>query len=54
MHRVEPVRIAEEVIGRFRGAADAGNFCNAMRLDRQFEAGLDDRRRDRVVAAPGA
>src|SRR5258706_5761255 len=54
MHRVEAVRIAEEVIRRLRRAADAGNLGDAMRLDRQLETGLDDRGRDRVVAAAGA
>jgi len=37
MHRVEAVRIAEEVIRRLRRAADAGNLGDAMRLDRQLE-----------------
>ncbi|MBA7716506.1 hypothetical protein ES703_125579 [subsurface metagenome] len=54
VHRVEAVRIAEEVIRRLRGAADAGNLRHPVRLDRQLVARLDDRRRDGVVAAAGA
>src|ERR1700686_1197189 len=54
MHRVEAVRIAEEISRRFRRAADAGNLGDAMRLDGEFEAGLDDPRRDRVMPATGA
>src|SRR6476620_3869175 len=48
------MRIAEEIVGRFRGAADARNLGDAMRLDRKLIAGLDDRCRDRVMAAAGA
>ena len=54
VHRVEAVRIAEEIGRRLRRAADAGNLGHPMRLDRQFEAGLDDRGGDRIVAAAGA
>jgi hypothetical protein len=54
MHRIESVGIAEEIVGGFRGAADAGNLGDAMWLDREFVAGLDNRCRDRVVAAAGA
>src|SRR5664279_814348 len=54
MHRIEAVRIAEEVVRGFRGAADAGNLGDAVRLDREFVTGLDDRRGDRVMAAAGA
>src|ERR1700761_1604557 len=54
VHGVEAVRIAEEIIRRLRRAADAGNLGHAMRLDRELVAGLDDRGRDRVVAATGA
>src|SRR5712675_1482976 len=54
MHRVEAVRVAEEIVRRFRGAADAGNLGDPMRFDRKLETGLDDRGRDRVVAAAGA
>src|SRR5258705_13239775 len=54
MDRVEAMRIAEKIIGRFRGAADARNLGDAMRLDRQLVAGLDNRRGDRIVAAAGA
>ena len=54
VHRIKAVRIAEEVGRRLRRAADAGNLGDAMRLDRQFETGLDDGGGDRVMAAPGA
>src|SRR5207302_9980461 len=54
MHRIETVRIAKEIVRRFRRAADAGNLGNPMRLDRQLEARLDDRCRDGIVAAAGA
>ena len=54
VHRIEAVRIAEEIGRRLRRAADAGNLGHAVRLDRQLEAGLDDRGGDRVVAAAGA
>ena len=54
VHRVEAVRVAEEIGRRLRRAADAGKFGDAVRLDRELEAGLDDRRRDRIVAAAGA
>ena len=54
MDRIEAMRIAEEIVGRFRGAADARNLGDAMRLDRKFETGLDDRGGNRIVAAAGA
>ena len=54
MHRIEAVRVAEEVVRRLRGAANAGNLGDAVRFDRQFETGLDDRCRDRIVAAARA
>src|SRR5215469_16441511 len=54
MDRVEAMRIAEEIIRRLRRAADAGNLGDAMRLDRELETRLDDRGRNRVVAAAGA
>src|SRR5207237_1744052 len=50
---IEAVRGVEEVVGGLRRAADAGNLCDPVRLDREFEAGLDDGGRDRVVAAAG-
>src|SRR4029078_2442131 len=46
--------MAEEVGGRFRRAPDARNLGDAMRLDRELEAGLDDRAGDRAMPAPGA
>jgi geranylgeranyl pyrophosphate synthase len=51
---LEAMRIAEEIVGRFRGAADARNLGDAMRLDRKLETGLDDRGGNRIVAAAGA
>src|SRR5262249_12108805 len=50
----EAVGIAEEIGRRLRRAADAGELGHPVRLDVELEAGLDDRARDRVVAAPGA
>src|SRR3546814_5015024 len=41
------VRLAEEVVRRLAAAADARQLGDAVRLDVQFPAGLDDRRRDR-------
>src|SRR5690606_12708184 len=51
---VEPVRLAEEVVGRLGAAADAGKLGQPVRLDVELPAGLDDRGRDRVVPAAGA
>src|SRR5262249_57091920 len=47
-------RVAEEVGRRLRRAADAGDLRHLVWLDRELEAGLDDRRGDRIVAAAGA
>src|SRR3979411_1951067 len=54
MDRIETMRIAEEIVRRLRGAADARNLGDAMRLDRKLIAGFDDRRRNRIMAAAGA
>src|SRR3546814_2875117 len=54
VHGVEAVRLAEEVVRRLAAAADARQLGDAVRLDVQFPAGLDDRRGDRVVAAARA
>ena len=54
VHGVEAVRLAEEIGRRLRRAADAGQLGDAVRLDVELEAGLDDRGGDRVVAAAGA
>ena len=54
VHRVEAVRLAEEIVRRLRRAADAGNLRHPVRLDRELEARLDDRGGDRVVPAAGA
>jgi hypothetical protein len=51
---VEAVRRAEEVVGSLRRAADARQLGDAVRLDVELPARLDERRRDRVVAAAGA
>src|SRR6516164_4466722 len=45
---------AEEVGRRLRRAADAGELGHPVRLDIELETSLDDRPRDRVVAAAGA
>ena len=54
VHAVEAVRVAEEVVGRLRRAADARELRDAMRLDVELPARLDDRRADRIVAAARA
>src|SRR3546814_7894054 len=54
VHGVEAVRLAEEVVRRLAAAADARQLGDAVRLDVQLPAGLDDRRRDRVVPATRA
>src|ERR1700721_1280806 len=54
MHRIEAVGVAEEIVRRFRGATDAGYLGDERRLDRKFVASLDDRSRNRVMAASGA
>src|SRR6266403_231105 len=51
---VEAVRVAEEVVGGLRAAADAGELGDLVRLDVELPERLDQRRRDRVVAAAGA
>jgi hypothetical protein len=51
---VEAVRLAEEVRRRLRRAADPRQLGHPVRRDRQVVEGLDDRRRDGVVAAAGA
>src|SRR5436190_24343986 len=51
---VESVRGVEEVVRRLRRAANSGNLRNPMRLDRELKARLDDRSRDRIVAATRA
>ena len=50
---VEAVRVAEEVIGCFRRAADAGKLGHPMWFDVKIETGLDYGGTDRVVAATG-
>ena len=52
MNGVEPVARAEEVGRRLRGASDS-ELRDPVRRDRELEAGLDDRGRNRVVPAAG-
>ena len=54
VHRIEAVALAEHVSRRLRRAADAAEFGDAVRRQRQLEAGAHDRRADRIVAATGA
>src|SRR2546428_5497570 len=54
VHGIEAMGTAEEIGRRLRRAADAGELGHPMRLDIKLETGLDDRARDRVVAAAGA
>ena len=54
VHRVEPVRRAEEIGRRLRRAADAGQLGDAMRRQVELEAGAHDGGADRIVAAAGA
>ena len=54
MHRIEAVALAEHVSRRLRRAADAAELGDAVRRQRQLEAGAHDRRADRIVAAAGA
>src|SRR6185295_17211066 len=51
---VEAVRLPEEIRRRLRRAADARKLRHLVRRDRQLEERLDDRRRDRIMAAAGA
>ena len=51
---VEAVALAEEIGRRLRRAADPRQLGDAVRREVELEAGLDDRRGDRVVAAAGA
>src|SRR5262245_4551206 len=46
--------MAEEIGGRLRRAADAGQLGDPVRLDVELEAGLDDGAGNRVVAAARA
>ena len=54
VHAVEAVRLAEEVRGGLGRAADAAHLRHAVRRDVELPEGLDQRRGDRVVPAPGA
>ena len=54
VHGVEAMGLAEEIIRRFRRAADAGKLGYAVRLDGKLETGLDQRGADGIVPAAGA
>ena len=54
VHGVEAVRAVEEIGGCLGRTADAGELDDAVRLQGQLEAGLDDGVADRVMAAAGA
>ncbi len=54
MDAVEAVRLFQEVRGRLRRTADAGELGDAMRRNRQLPERLHDGRGDRVVPASGA
>src|SRR5258705_10800703 len=54
MHRIETVALAQQIIGRLGRAADARQLGDAMRLDIELKAGLDDGEGNRVMAAAGA
>ena len=51
---VEAVALAEEIGRRLRRAADPRQLRHPVRRQVELEAGLDQRRRDRIVPAPGA
>src|SRR5512133_1379360 len=51
MHRIKAMRGAQKISGCLRTATNARQLGHAMRLDVQFKAGLNDGRRDGVVAA---
>ena len=54
MHRVEPVRGAEEIGRRLRRAADARQLGDPMRRQVELETRAHDGRADRIVPATGA
>jgi hypothetical protein len=54
VHRVEAVALAKHVGRRLGGASDAAQFGDSVRRQAQFEAGVNDRRADRIVPAAGA
>src|ERR1019366_5995750 len=51
MHGIEAVALAEKVIRRLRGAADTGKLGNAVWLEVELVAGLDECRAYRIVPA---
>ena len=51
---LNPCDCSQEVRGRLRRASDAAHLRRAMRRDVELPQRLDERRGDRVVAAPGA
>src|SRR5260370_15383753 len=54
VHRVEAVRVAEEIGRGLRRAADAGELGDTMRRQVELVTGFDDRGGYRVVPAAGA
>src|ERR1700735_4586194 len=54
MHRIEAMALAQEIVRRLGRAADARQLGDLVRLDIEFETGLDDGERNRVMTATGA
>src|ERR1051325_8900359 len=54
VHRVEAVRLVEEVRRALARTADARELDDLIRLHAEHEERVDDAFRDRVVPAPGA
>src|ERR1035437_1962977 len=54
MHSIEAVRGAQKVIGRFGTTTNARELGHTVRLNIELPTSLNDRRRDRVMAAAGA
>ena len=54
MHAVEAVREAQEIRGRFRRAADAGELSDVHGIDAHLIEALDDALGNGVVPATGA
>src|SRR5258705_6951341 len=54
MDGIETMALAEEIIGRLGRTADARKLGQTVRLDVQFETGLDDGGADGIMAAARA
>ena len=54
VNRIEAMRLAHEIRGRLRRAADAAEFRRPVRRNAQLECRLHDRAGDRIMAAAGA